>query len=168
MKIIFIDCDGVLSTDKEVNSEKRYNDVKPEYYGFKKECVEQLNRIVEETGAKLVASTSWRLHWNFNDLKTIFKTLGVKTPLIDKTDEVSLGGYRSKDGNMYRQIDKERVVEIRNWVKENEKDIESWCAIDDFPMFGLMPNIVITNEKDGLTQKDADKVIAILNKKNQK
>ena len=48
MKIIFLDIDGVICTPK---TDFRYLDIR---------CVNHLNNIVEDTGAKIVISSSWR------------------------------------------------------------------------------------------------------------
>ena len=57
MKLIFLDYDGVMNTPKYIrdNIERYHRDP------IDTPHVEILNEIVEETGALIVLSTSWRL-----------------------------------------------------------------------------------------------------------
>ncbi len=53
MKVIFLDIDGVLK-EEDYDAE------------FKDECFARLKRIVDATGAEIILSSSWRIHyWEF-------------------------------------------------------------------------------------------------------
>lgn len=53
MKVIFLDIDGVMK-EEDYNAE------------FKDECFARLKRIVDETGAEIILSSSWRIYyWEF-------------------------------------------------------------------------------------------------------
>jgi len=56
-KVIFLDIDGVLATDDS------------DYIYFDKKCVEVLNSILEQVPAKIVVTSSWRLHFNLKGLR---------------------------------------------------------------------------------------------------
>ena len=90
MKYLFLDIDGVL------NHEEWYRDRSPKYkYDFwwencfDPECVKRVNKILQETGAELVISSSWRLDTN---LKQYFEKVGLpttfdRTPIVYKEDD---------------------------------------------------------------------------------
>ena len=59
MKIIFLDIDGVLNT---YNSMDR----------FCPKAVSCLNEFVQESGAKVVISSSWRLSWKIEEMREYF------------------------------------------------------------------------------------------------
>ncbi len=83
-KYLFLDIDGVLNHQEwyERTWEKRKKqEVKYPYCEFDPLCVERVNRILNETGAKLVISSSWR---NDPYLSDTFKEVGLPTE-FDKT-----------------------------------------------------------------------------------
>ena len=59
-RIIFLDIDGVLNTERW-HSQAIRGELKDEYgYRFDPIAVENLSRIIEETGAAIVISSSWK------------------------------------------------------------------------------------------------------------
>ena len=59
-KVIFLDFDGVLNTERW-HSQAIRGELKDEYgYRFDPIAVENLSRIIEETGAAIVISSSWK------------------------------------------------------------------------------------------------------------
>ena len=59
-KVIFLDFDGVLNTERW-HSQANREELKDEYgYRFDPVAVENLSRIIEETGAAIVISSSWK------------------------------------------------------------------------------------------------------------
>lgn len=76
-KLIFLDCDGVISTLKS---------------GWKldPEKLELLGRLLKETGAKIVVSSSWR-HSNVEEtLRTTFKNFPFKDAIVGVTPRLRL------------------------------------------------------------------------------
>ena len=70
-KIIFLDIDGVLRTYKsDLEWSRKINE--PVYHGvnrlFKKELVDNLNEVIYLTGAKIVITSSWRIHLLYQKL----------------------------------------------------------------------------------------------------
>ena len=57
MKVIFLDVDGVLNTKYSKSRCGRF-------IGIDKDKVAQLKRIVDETDAEIVLSSTWRLGYN--------------------------------------------------------------------------------------------------------
>jgi len=79
MKYLFLDIDGVLNHEEwYVKRIKNYKDTftRWEQECFDPDCVARVNTILNETGARLVVSSSWRL-----DLKlaNIFSLVGLPT-----------------------------------------------------------------------------------------
>jgi hypothetical protein len=139
VKVIFLDIDGVLVTPEEialprVNEHSRHN----------KRCVELLNRITNETGARIVVSSSWK---SFTNIKEILNDdFGVTGLVMGVTD-----GYAGSRG-----------MQIRAWMERHT--VRSFIFIDDsLDTDGLEHRLVRTNWKTGLTEADAEKAIQLLN-----
>ena len=71
MKIIFLDFDGVMDTayyDHVLHKEGKPGNDK---YGtiFDPYCVQNLKRIIDETGAKIVVSSSWKYDMSYGGVK---------------------------------------------------------------------------------------------------
>ena len=95
MKIIFLDIDGVLATNKEFGMNRtKFQTKHPEAkelhipYPFNPECVKIFNEILDETNAIIVLSSDWRLHWDLDGLDRIFKFNGVKKSPIALTNKM--------------------------------------------------------------------------------
>jgi len=138
-RVVFLDIDGVLINEKYANT----NMADPA-------CVEQLNRITDRTGAKIVVSSSWK-HYGLPKITLILKQWGVTGDVIDITPDWK--GY-------------ERRWEIMGWLSDSTfyQDMNNtFVVIDDereaFPsgMFGVR-----TNFRHGLHTINADRAIAIL------
>ena len=139
MKIIFLDIDGVLNsaTYDRTRDWTKQTDIDVSRLPL-------LKRIVDETGAKIVLSSTWRTHWNADGEKcdedgkyinSTFEDFGLE--VYDKTPDHGLFG--------------ERAEEIAEWLENNE-DIEAFVIIDDSP-FGwneLSEYTVKTNPFRGL------------------
>ncbi len=124
MKVIFLDIDGVL------NDSKTFEDIYNEYQITKtrrleidREKLEYLKRIVEETQALIVLSSSWRLMGILKNGQVIKGTEKFYA-LIKMFQEYGLKIY---DVTPY--IEGKRNEEIKAWLKN--KDVENFIIIDD-------------------------------------
>lgn len=164
-KIIFLDIDGVLATNIEFNRVRRkfwdkYDKAETLHipYPFNPRCVEIFNEILEETGASIVLSSDWRLHWNLDELRQIFEFNNVIKSPFDTTKEL--------DSNMYITLEEERSAQIENYVKTHQ--IENYVIIDDLDMKrNLMDDekFIKTTSREGLKQTNIKtKILKILNK----
>ena len=119
MKIIFLDIDGVLNSaayDRQRDWTKRtYID---------KTRLPLIKQIVDATGAEIVLSSTWRVHWHSsselcdeegNYINECFAEYGLA--IYDKTPNL---GYFSDRGE-----------EIREWLLEQE-NIDGYVIIDDY------------------------------------
>lgn len=68
-KYLFLDVDGVLNSVSWYREEWNKDHVYPQG-DFDPKCVEIVNRIVKETGCKVVVSSSWRAEINCNQSLT--------------------------------------------------------------------------------------------------
>lgn len=155
MNVIFLDIDGVLNSD-------RYDRSRREDQGNIDETrLPLLKRIIEETGAVIVLSSSWRKHWEKDpeardaigkELDGLFGSNGLA--IADKTPVLP---------------DRDRAGEIRLWLARNGNP-EGFVILDDIA-FGwgedLFGHLVKTNSRigRGLEEEHVNKAIAILQKK---
>lgn len=159
--IVFLDVDGVLNSEETC---KKWHEKtgKGGYGGFFKEeevctdenvkwgqdLVNNLKRIITETKAKIVISSTWRKFFSIDKFKEMFKVYGWSdAPVIDMTPKLN-SRYRGE--------------EVVAWVKENP--IDNYVILDDdtdFLQFQIA-NFVNTNPNFGLTKEDAEKAIKIL------
>jgi len=162
MKVIFLDIDGVLNVYCQGRDE----------YGctFHKHFEDNLRWIIEETGAKIVISSTWRRD-GLDVMQNLWKHRNLPGEVIDITPtELDVVEYGTCE--FYDLVD--RGHEIQQWI--NDHDIVNYVIIDDDN--DMLPsqrgNFVRTaNNKDhsdcvdigyGLTRKCSEKVIEILNK----
>lgn len=186
MKIIFLDIDGVLNVIGQGHDE----------YGqtFHPHLVDNLKRIIDETGAKIVISSTWR-HSGLTAMQEMWKHRGLPGEVIDVTPMM-----RNSDTNMIVFFNDRRSqdplpriysysiprgCEIEYWMK-NESFLNGREAITDYVILDDDTDMLLNQFKHfvqcsgnlddedcvdagyGLTKKCADKAIQILNRKDPK
>ena len=165
-KIIFLDIDGVLATDKEfMRNRTKFWEKHPAMaelkvpYPWNEGAVKVFNEILEATDAEIVLTSDWRLHWNLDELKGIFTWNGVKKCPIAVTGDVFIG-----TGN----LEMARAGEIGDYIKEF--NIRNYVVIDDLNIGKYMKitedddKFFITRSGQGIKQTGLkDKIISKLN-----
>ena len=159
-KICFLDCDGVLNSDATFDYYGgwggHFSETDPateQNVRWGQELVDNLKYIVEQTGASIVISSTWRHYFSVEKFKEMFKVYGWdKAPVIAKTAELN---YRSNTC---------RGLEINKYLSENK--VDSYVILDDISQFLIEQQeaFVHTNMLDGLSFDDAKKAVEILNK----
>ncbi len=154
-KIIFLDFDGVLCNHESITAGYHARTA-PEQdpYGPHADCVAALNRIIEETGAAIVVSSTWRkCQMPRGTMADTLNRWGVKgtvravTPILNG-DEYS---YRRRGAEIQKYLDSER------------HPVESFVILDDDSDMGdLRHRLIRTDNVIGLTQDDATKAIEML------
>lgn len=154
-KLLFLDIDGVL------NFASFRNRVGMD--AVDKDCVQALCHIIEQTGCKIIISSTWRVaffsHEQFKDsFRGVLKRSGVKQDVADKVLDAIIG--MTLDFN-----DCNRGAEIQEWLDSNEF-VGKHAILDDVPeIIGTNDNFFACNDDSvGLTWEIADRVIAHLTK----
>lgn len=156
MKVIFLDIDGVLNSDEYFDKIKDLN-----IQGIQSEVdiekIKLLKKAIDETGAKVVLSSSWRYTRNAQYLKELLQQYGIYT-----------------DSTPFLQ--NKRGLEIKKWL-DNNPSVEDFVILDDeiFDSYDeelLEKLIKISNGNgisfgEGLQLKDIDQIIQRLGRKRQ-
>lgn len=166
MKILFLDCDGVLNDDETKDYIKTSDNKKymahglMSYRGLDLFRIKYIRNIVKNTNCKIVISSSWR--YDKIAKEYLIKRLGKGTAkcIIDSTPYL---------------ISSKRFTEIKTWL-DNHKNIKSFVVLDDIDTheglenFGR--NFICTTHlidgvrKVGMTENDMNLAISILNENN--
>lgn len=91
MKIIFLDIDGVLNSEKFYEKRHRCHEkgipfaVNWPFSDIDPDSVDILNKVIKATNARIVMSSTWRLGETIDTLANILHTVGVKGKLVGKT-----------------------------------------------------------------------------------
>lgn len=144
MKIIFLDFDGVLN---------RFNDGYSLLF-LSKECVENLNLLLECSKAKIVITSQWRVFHPMSDLRLVLVNAGLKYPesVIGKTPDLLPLPQKTSRGD-----------EIEKWLKETNKHVDAFVILDDDDDMGLfMDKLVQTDSNIGLTKEKVERALRIL------
>lgn len=161
-KIIFLDIDGVIATDKEfftnrTNFQNKFEVAKELRipYPFNKGAVKVLNEILDETDAEIVLSSDWRFHWDLNELDGIFKFNGVTKSPIAITSKMKR--------KMSSELEDDRAHQIVQFKREH--NLTKWVAIDDLDLsFSLGDHFFKTKSNMGIKQTGIkQKIIKKLN-----
>lgn len=163
-KIIFLDIDGVLATHLQfMMNRTKFRKKYPEAdelripYPFDEGCVKIFNEIIKETGADIVLTSDWKLHWDLDEIDKIFKyNQVVKSPFV----------FTENDTKSFGNITLNRAWEIDLFIRAN--DVDNFVVIDDLWVDKYMKfgegRIVRTKDMEGLKQSGIkDKIINILN-----
>lgn len=152
MKVIFLDIDGVLNSDRSIFALPMREIFPGEYrlnYLLSKAdpvAIAILNKIIKETGAKIVVSSANRKVLGFDGVKQALLLMGVEGEVIGVTG--TTGGNRG--------------TEIQEWLDNNE--VEAYVIIDDSSdmLEEQMQNFVRVDPSCGLAFPDMRKAIHIL------
>ena len=170
-KVIFLDVDGVLNSSRTL-----YEDI-----SLEDDLILNLKELVNETGAKIILSSSWRL--SIEAVATLMDKLdkfglaisgmtcdGVDLDWLEKYEFDATKKYLDTkfdyDENKQIKITHDRGAEIFKWLHDHDD-----CAyvilddeIEDIKPYFSESVIVKTSYKTGLTKEDVKKAIQILNK----
>ena len=144
MKIIFLDIDGVLNCESAYRAgECKYQawtweDGRPDYY--QRFCVRSknlLNKLIDETGAKIVISSTWRMSgiefmkkvWELEEMHG--EIIGI-TPSM-RTSEIRIPRGMEIDYYLEHDLNFNHI----NWDKQTQQEyidksgVENYIIIDD-------------------------------------
>ena len=168
-KVIFLDIDGVLNT-KYWYTQMDKNTPKDKYgYAFDPNAVANLKKILDETGADIVISSSWKC-MGLSQLEEMWEYRGLPGKIIGITpnsvsDELLLN---ADINNM--ELFHIRGTEIREWLRKNSKRVSHYVILDD--MDNMLPeqqdHFVWIDPDIGITDGNATQAIMILNHLEEK
>jgi len=153
VKILFLDVDGVLNGE-------HYG-----YGGVDDSLLFLLKTIIDETGCKIVLSTTWRL--NQSARATLLHFMKARADI--NVEDIIIGDTPSLKG-------KKRAFEIESFLKSDDFQrhyvATKWCAVDDLPLQQQYPqfmenHFIRTNYRTGITAQDAVRAVSILNEEDQ-
>ena len=157
MKVIFLDIDGVLNSDEYFDKIRDLN-IQGIQSEIDVEKIKLLKKAVDETGAKVVLSSSWRYTRNAQHLKELLANFEIYT---DSTPFMC----------------GKRGLEIKQWLLDNP-GVEDFVILDDEIFYSYDEELIkklikISNGNgynfgEGLLPKDIDKIIKRLGKKKEK
>jgi hypothetical protein len=145
MKVIFLDVHGVIITKISYleNGDKHCDK------GWDKEAVNNLNKLTNKTGAKIVVISSCKNNMDFEELKTMLKKAGVTGEVVGKT--VSIDKHL-------------RGEQIQHWLDYH--DVTNFIVLDDteYDTKEFFPDKLIQpKEKVGFTESELKEAIKKLN-----
>ncbi len=163
-KIIFIDFDGVLNTTRNVWNRKHQDLPLSDKYGylFDPVAVANLAKIIEKTGAEIVVSSSWKMY-GLETIRQMWAERNLPYSIADVTPDAvitfDLDSFATADGCVGRGR------EIALWL-ENAPINTRYVIVDDVDdMLQVQKTFtVLVDSEVGITEADADRAIAILNR----
>lgn len=139
--VVFLDIDGVLNNEKSLRNNAAIDALDPE-------CLKLVQKLVEETGANIVITSTWRLGHSLYWIQTMFKHHGFSCPerLIGTTMDLA-GQPRGK--------------EIKLWL--SQVPVDGFVILDDdSDMPGVQDHLVLTSFATGLTRKHTERAKKML------
>ena len=183
MKIIFLDIDGVLNCENayrkgECNYTKwNWEDGTEDHHqSFCSWSKELLNKLIDETGAKIVISSTWRSS-GVDFMRKVWELEGIHGEIIGITPN-----FRSYKINIPRGIEIQHYLEEElkfhhiNWDKDIQKEymeksgVENYIIIDDDSdmLYGQRNHFVHVlpspRNKDGFNEFYYNQALNMLNK----
>jgi hypothetical protein len=150
--LILLDIDGVLVP---ANSWKKPEFLEDGFPVFNSRSVRAFQRILAETNADVVLTTSHKAKYNVAQWRELLKLRNIHPKNVKRLASNSLETSR-KD-------------EILHWYQTQHNPAEEFVIIDDDKMLNGLPpairdNLVLTSPSIGLTDELADEAISILRK----
>lgn len=147
-KYILLDFDGVMIPSKPWKPVTLMSDG---FYEFSNSAINNLNMIVEETGAEIILITSHKTSYPNSEWVKMFKMRGI------------LGNVSRLDENL---IHSKRLNEVLNWFNLNSDS--KFVILDDDKSLNDLPgtiknNLVLCDSGLGLTNEKTKLAIKILN-----
>ena len=146
-KFILLDFDGVMIPSKPWKPVPLMEDG---FYKFDDRAISFLNRIVDETGATIILTTSHKTSYPNLEWKKLFEVRGINCEVKRLDDKL---------------IHSKRIEEIRGWFKLNK---DNFVILDDDKSLNdleteIKSKLVLTDSGVGLNLEKTELAIKILN-----
>ena len=151
--LIFLDINGVLNSET--------TDLGPDVAPLDPVNIAPFNRIIEATSAKVVITSDWRFSLSLESIASLFEEASIRGEIIDMFP-VLFGDDPTID------IEVDRGEEIESWLEksgrtDNGKSDWQFVILDETSDVVLHSDRHVKTRPDlGLTEADADRVIAML------
>lgn len=152
---VLLDIDGVMVTTP---SWKQVEVLEDHFSAFNKRASACLQKILSETNASLVLTTSHKSRFNTSEWKSIFKKRGINVTKLECLEK--------NNSNLNRK------QEILNWFdSSSQQQDQRFVILDDDKSLNDLPasikeRCVITSSLIGLNEEAAQLAIGILNSKS--
>ena len=166
-KVLFLDIDGVLNTERHyeyccknhVASDERFG------YPFDPEAVANLKKNIDEIGAEIVISSSWKF-WGLSTMIDLWKRRNLPGKVIGITPQAMSDEMLQNADLTKMEMLPLKGSEIKGWLSEHKRNVAQYAILDD--VNDMLPeqqsHFVQINPIVGITEQDAEEVIAILTK----
>lgn len=155
MRIIFLDFDGVVNSMKfceELSARtKLIGGSTATREMIDPIAVARLNRLIEETEAVVVVSSSWRKIFDMRTLQGILDAKGFIGKIIDVTPDLSHESINRFDRS------RERGDEIARWLRDNAPNASYVVFDDDSDMTAVRERFIQTSWGYGLLDEHIDR-----------
>ena len=164
-RIIFLDFDGVLNTARNIARRRAEGKSLSDEFGylFDAEAVANLQTIIEQTGAEIVVSSSWKFD-GLERMRQLWQARRLPGRLLDITPDY-LGCIGEIDpSNPDTFVGKGN--EIKAWLERQAAADCRYVILDDTPdvLASQRENYIQINDECGITAADAQRAIEILNR----
>ena len=168
-KYLFLDFDGVLNTAKYAKILRKEGIDHYDEYGamFDPHTINNLRSIVDQTGCKIVLSSTWR-NEGLMRMQALWKDRNLPGELFSMTPILMSTTYQdSKNGEMFSIAERNaKALEIKAWLQKNATEASPYVILDDENVFfhNQQEHLVLTDEYDGLNAQKAQMAIEILSR----
>ncbi len=163
-KIIFLDFDGVLNTARW-HYQACGDEQKDEYgYVFDPEAVTNLAKIIEETGADIVVSSSWKF-MGLQTMRKMWKDRNLPGKIVGITPNAVSDEFLLNTDLDNADIFAIKGQEIKEWLMLQGINVAHYVILDDMNDFlhEQGNHFVWINPEVGITTDNAIHAINILN-----
>ena len=155
-KIIFLDYDGVLVTDRGQKYHLETNGTLRDDHGalFDPECVKYLKEIIDATDAEIVVTSTWKMEMGLEGIRQMWCDRALPGNVIGVTPDID---------------PIHRGAEIAAWLDTCGEDCR-YAIIDDTPFTDFfreeqLPHLFKVDERTGIDEETAKRVIAYFKEK---
>ena len=166
-KYLFLDFDGVLNTTSYAKRLRKEGVDPFDEFGamFGPDAINNLRSIVEQTGCKIVLSSTWR-NEGMMMMRALWDNRNLPDKIYSMTPVLLSTTYNdARNGDLFTIPERNaKSLEIQAWLQINAKEPFEYVIIDDENVFfySQQEHLVQTEEYDGLTINKAQEVMRIL------
>lgn len=126
-------------------------------YLFDPEAVQNLERIIEATDAKIIITSTWRLD---GDMQTLWRNRNLAGEVIGVTPTL----LREKTIEKIKVYYGHRGMEVEAWLEDNAIAPYKYAILDDEDDYlpHQSEHLILTDPMTGITEDVAENVISLL------